>query len=285
MFNNMAKFGLFSFVLASVISHPFAMPSQPPLAIEWHGPAMTGRGGREFLANLQRLQREAMLVAEERERLEQQRPSDVPDNPFGPRPSRRDRRMFKMLPPTVIASNICPYWFLQMQCTSMKDNPKPKEAYCPMIHPEFIDYDVADLPEAIQWCFDPDDTRGQLQWMVNVQRCRFKARNGWCRWGNACDKGHCSQAEMANRLWTRHPHSAGLVFITRSGLFYSRRLSDEDIQADIEEGDEVMVPMETTTAHTWTKLLRFWNMARHATEAVSTVINRYHTKKGTQGSS
>ena len=181
---------LLLFTLFSLFGQIHAMQAVP-LAITWSPP--NSRGGRDFLAAIQRAQREAMDAAEAREAEGGHPPP--PDNPYGQRIRRQDRRMFKMIPPTVIESNICPYWWLQSQCSSMRDhNPRA----CSMVHPEFIDYDVSDMPEAREWCWDPELTRGQFQWMVNVQRCRFFARTGTCRWGRSCDKGHANQPTMAN---------------------------------------------------------------------------------------
>ena len=92
--------------------------------------------------------------------------------------------MFRMLPPTVVESQVCPYWFLQMQCTSMRTD---RYKYCGMVHPEFIDYDVSEFSEAERWCQDPNLTRGQLHWMVNVQRGRFFAKHNWCKWEHKCE--------------------------------------------------------------------------------------------------
>ena len=177
-----------------------------------------------------------------------------------------------MLPPTVVESNVCPYWFLQMQCTSMRTG---SYKFCGMVHPEFIDYDVSEFDEADHWCEDPNFTRGQLQWMVNVQRCRFHAKHGWCKWKDHCEKGHLDQVDMAHAFYSEHQSGAGLVFATRSGLFYERRLNADDIREDIQQGDHSLVPMHTDAAHDWTKLLRQWGAIRSTHDPVTTMIGRY----------
>ena len=83
--------------------------------------------------------------------------------------------MYSVLPPTVNEAGVCPYWFLQMQCSSMRTH-DPRS--CPYLHPEFIDYDVSEMDEADQWCTEdgPEIIRGQLQWMVDT----WPERSGVC---------------------------------------------------------------------------------------------------------
>ena len=108
----------------------------------------------------------------------------------------RDRlsRMFNMLPPTVVTTGICPHWFCQSQCVSLRTG-----ANCPWFHPEFIRYDVTTSRFSSEWSAlqGAPLTRHQVHWMINVNRCRHDAKHpGTCRNGVGCHKGHMSIQQM-----------------------------------------------------------------------------------------
>ena len=92
---------------------------------------------------------------------------------FGP-------RLYRHLPPTVIAQRVCMHWFCQHSCQSLDTNiPFHKRPVCNLVHPAIIDYELVSRL-GLEFAEDTTRTQGCIQLAPNTNRCHFFAYNGWC---------------------------------------------------------------------------------------------------------
>ena len=172
------------------------------------------------------------------------------------------QRMFIGIPPTVAASKVCPHWFCQHSCASLDASiPKERRPICNLCHPQYIDYELFGRMGR-EFAVDPDMTIGCVQVMPNVNRCHRFAYNGWRghddfdEHGNQtafCRKGNASLQATFDTFLQTHPHGAGLLFETQTGLFHKPDDMDmiDIIEKDMQKSFWFFKPMATEDYHDW----------------------------------